>query len=31
METLTGMDSPATYGSGWTDRGKFGKALNFDR
>jgi len=25
------MDSPATYGSGWTDRGKFGKALNFDR
>jgi hypothetical protein len=28
--TLTGMDSPATYGSGWTNHGKFGKALNFD-
>ncbi len=28
--TLTGMDSPATYGSGWTNNGKFNKALNFD-
>jgi hypothetical protein len=28
--TLTSMDSPATYGSGWTDKGKFEKALNFD-
>lgn len=28
--TLTSMDSPATYGSGWTQSGKFGKALNFD-
>lgn len=27
---LTDMDSPATYGSGWTNSGKFGKALNFD-
>lgn len=26
----TNMDSPATYGSGWTNNGKFGKALNFD-
>lgn len=28
--TLTSMDSPATYGSGWTNSGKFGKAVNFD-
>lgn len=28
--TLSGFDSPATYGSGWTNNGKFGKALNFD-
>jgi hypothetical protein len=28
--TLTNMDSPATYGSGWTDHGKLVKALNFD-
>lgn len=27
---LTNMDSPATYGSGWTSNGKFGKALVFD-
>jgi hypothetical protein len=24
------MDDPPTYGSGWTNKGKFGKALNFD-
>jgi hypothetical protein len=24
------MDSPATYGSGWTNNGKIGKALSFD-
>ncbi len=28
--TLTTMSSPATPTSGWTDSGKFGKALNFD-
>ncbi|MCG2692087.1 hypothetical protein L6272_04660 [Microgenomates group bacterium] len=28
--TLTGMASPATSTSGWTNSGKFGKGLNFD-
>lgn len=28
--TLTSMASPATSTSGWTQAGKFGKALNFD-
>ncbi|EKD99371.1 MAG: hypothetical protein ACD_22C00280G0001, partial [uncultured bacterium] len=28
--TLTSMSSPATATSGWTNSGKYGKALNFD-
>lgn len=28
--TLTNMSSPATATSGWTNNGKYGKALNFD-
>jgi len=28
--TLTSMSAPATATSGWTNSGKFGKALNFD-